>query len=449
MPLTGAEQYMLELINRARLDPAAEAARYGVDLNAGLAPGTLTAEARQVLAPDAALAQAAALHSQWMIATDTFSHTGSGGSSAGQRATDAGYTWNRVGENLAMLGTTGSIDAADAIAAHNAALFRSALHRENILNGAFGEVGLGQEIGAFTQGGSTYQASLLTQLFGQSGGHAYVTGVAYSDRDGDGSYSIGEGREGVVFTSGGRSDRTEAAGGYALAVAAGADVDVTGRVGDRGFAFSLDTRPGNVKIDIVNGVLIRSSGDIDLGRGFAQVTLLGVGDIDAAGSAAGDRITGNGGDNVLRGEGGSDALRGGAGRDALAGDAGADWLRGGDGNDVLRGGAGRDRLWGEDGADVLAGGAGDDWLSGGDRADRFVFAAGGGRDTVTDLSRFSGDRLVLDDNLWDGRMTAQQIVNTFAEVRNGDIVLSFDAATELRLDGITNVQGLAGLIVLI
>jgi hypothetical protein len=32
---TDAEQYLLELINRARSDPPAEAARYGIDLNEG------------------------------------------------------------------------------------------------------------------------------------------------------------------------------------------------------------------------------------------------------------------------------------------------------------------------------------------------------------------------------------------------------------------------------
>ena len=41
MPATALEQMLLELINRARLDPAAEAARFGIDLNEGLAPGTI------------------------------------------------------------------------------------------------------------------------------------------------------------------------------------------------------------------------------------------------------------------------------------------------------------------------------------------------------------------------------------------------------------------------
>jgi Ca2+-binding RTX toxin-like protein len=300
-----------------------------------------------------------------------------------------------------------------------------------MLDDSFREVGIGQETGGFTQSGTTYNASLLTEVFGRSGTHAYVTGVAYTDRDRDAFYSVGEGREGVVFAAAGRSDRTEGAGGYALAVAVGADVDVTGRVGDRAFTFSVDTRPGNVKIDLVNGTVLRSSGDIDLGRGIAQVQLLGVADIDAAGSGAGDRLVGNKGDNALSGEGGWDDLVGGAGRDRLSG------------------GQGSDRLWGGDGSDVLNGGRGHDVLWGGKDADRFVFADGGGRDTLRDLSRAEGDRLVLDDALWNGAdLTAQQVVNRYAERMGGDIVLVFDGQTQLRLDGISSDAGLAGLIVL-
>lgn len=449
MPLSAAEQFLLELVNRGRLDPAAEAARYGVDLNSGLPAGTITRAARQVLAPDEDLALAAARHSRWMIDEDQFSHTGSGGSSAGQRASAAGYSWSRVGENLAFLGTTGSIDASDAIAAHHAGLMRSAGHRDNLMDASFREIGIGQEMGSFTQGGGTYNASLLTELFGRSGAHVLVTGVAYTDRDRDAFYSIGEGREGVVFTSGGRTDRTEAAGGYVLGVTASAETALTGRVGERAFAFTLDTRDGNVKVDVVNGNLIRTSGDIDLGRGLHQVKLLGVGNLDAAGTGYADRLTGNAGANRLAGDGGADVLTGLGGADRLLGGAGGDTLTGGDGTDRLSGGLGADRLAGGDGADVLDGARGDDWLSGGGGADRFVFGPGGGRDTVTDLSRYSGDRLVLDDALWDGRLTAQQVVNRFAEMRGGDVVLSFDAATEVRLDGWSGLAGLAGVIVLL
>jgi hypothetical protein len=114
MPLTANEQYLLELINRARLDPVAEASRYGLaDLNRGLAPGTLSASAIQALAPNELLNSAARGHSQWMLDVDQFSHTGAGGSSAGDRMSSAGYifagswTW---GENISWSGSSGVLD---------------------------------------------------------------------------------------------------------------------------------------------------------------------------------------------------------------------------------------------------------------------------------------------------------------------------------------------------
>jgi uncharacterized protein YkwD len=51
------------------------------------------------LAP--ALTRAASVHSQDMAAHDYFSHTGSDGSTPGERATRAGYRWKMVGENIA------------------------------------------------------------------------------------------------------------------------------------------------------------------------------------------------------------------------------------------------------------------------------------------------------------------------------------------------------------
>ena len=39
---TALDQYLIELINRARMDPTAEAARLGIDLNQGLSQGQIT-----------------------------------------------------------------------------------------------------------------------------------------------------------------------------------------------------------------------------------------------------------------------------------------------------------------------------------------------------------------------------------------------------------------------
>src|SRR5213594_3728147 len=71
---TPAEQYLVELINCARMDPSAEAARLGIALNEGLAAGTISTAAKQPLAINPNLTDAAGKHSQWMIDNDVFSH---------------------------------------------------------------------------------------------------------------------------------------------------------------------------------------------------------------------------------------------------------------------------------------------------------------------------------------------------------------------------------------
>src|SRR3712207_1183737 len=102
---TAYEQYFLELVNRARANPGAEAARLGIDLNQGLTAGTIANTAKQPLAMNQFLNDSAQAHSDWMLATDTFSHTGANGSSAGDRMKAAGYvftgswTW---GENISI-----------------------------------------------------------------------------------------------------------------------------------------------------------------------------------------------------------------------------------------------------------------------------------------------------------------------------------------------------------
>src|SRR5437762_2409230 len=47
---TNAEQYLIELVNRARANPTAEAALFGISLNEGLTAGTISATAKQPLA---------------------------------------------------------------------------------------------------------------------------------------------------------------------------------------------------------------------------------------------------------------------------------------------------------------------------------------------------------------------------------------------------------------
>ncbi|MBC7477951.1 MAG: hypothetical protein H7317_07630 [Pseudorhodobacter sp.] len=406
MTLSSAEQYLLELINRARLDPAAEAARYGIALNAGLGGGAISSAAKQVLAPSAQLEQAAVLHSQWLLDNDVFSHTGAGGSTPGARITAQGYTWFAVAENIGYNSSSGPMTVEGSIATLYEGLFRSADHRVNTLNGTYSEVGVGAETGVF-QGRN---AVMLTEDFGAWNTGHFLTGVAFADANRDKFYGMGEGTSGVVFTSGATSATTAPAGGYGLSAGNGGAVAVTGHQGAQDFSLMVDMRPGNVKLDLVNGDTFRSSGSVTLGSGVNNLVLLGVAGLTATGSAAADQLTGNKGANTLTGLGGADTIAGGGG---------ADVVDGGAGNDVLRGGAG---------------------------ADSFVFQTFAGQDRVQDFNART-DTLQLDDALWAGQtLTAAQVVSQFASPVGSEVLLEFAGGGQIHLNGVTALDGLAAAI---
>jgi uncharacterized protein YkwD len=86
------------------------------------------------LAWNDALTQAGLRHSDDMVARNFFSHTGSDGTSAGTRATAAGYVWSSWGENIAA----GQRSVADVVAGWMA----SDGHCANIMSPGFRDVGL-------------------------------------------------------------------------------------------------------------------------------------------------------------------------------------------------------------------------------------------------------------------------------------------------------------------
>jgi uncharacterized protein YkwD len=340
---TAQEQYFLELVNRARLNPSAEAQKYGIDLNKDLAAGTISASQKQPLAFNSALADAAAAHSNWMLAADVFSHTGSGGSTPTQRMQNAGYSFTgswRSGENIAWTGTTGALDFNASVGQLHQNLFLSAGHRTNILDGLFKEIGISDLQGQFTASGTAYNASMVTEDFATSGSSSFVTGVAYNDTSGDKFYSIGEGIGGIAATlmsgsttigtvstwaAGGYNQQTTALGGLTMTFSGG------GLAAPLGVYFTMGAE--NVKIDLVNGNTIETSGSAVLVGAAANLDLLGINDTYAYGNALANTINGNGGNNTLAGLGGNDVLNGNGGNDFLMGGAGSDTLNGGDGID--------------------------------------------------------------------------------------------------------------------
>ena len=103
---------------------------------------------------------------------------------------------------------------------------------------------------------------------------------------------------------------------------------------------------------------------------------------NVTGSNYGDKLVGNGSNNVLSGLAGKDQLSGGGGNDTLIGGTGDDHIYGGSGNDVIRGGAGRDFLRGGSGADKF------DWDKIGEAG------LGAKRDQVLDFTQ-NADKLDL------------------------------------------------------
>ncbi|PID40938.1 MAG: hypothetical protein CR984_00630 [Proteobacteria bacterium] len=176
------------------------------------------------------------------------------------------------------------------------------------------------------------------------------------------------------------------------------------------------------------------------------------------GNAGNDTLKGGQGDDVLHGGQNNDILFGGDHSDQLFGEKGNDTLNGGNGRDTLYGGAGNDMLHdngqtGEYGRDLFFGGAGDDTLrigggrdtvTGGAGADSFEFFGSNiGADRVTDFA-LGTDRLGLDDALWTGTLTKQQVVDQFADVSSGVVVFNFGNGNSITLTGVTDVTELVG-----
>ena len=98
---TPQEVYLSELVNRARANPQAEAARLGVDLAAGLTSAEAARlVAQEPLALNQFLTTAARAHSLDMATRNFFDHTNPSGQSPTNRAQAAGYG-GTAGENIA------------------------------------------------------------------------------------------------------------------------------------------------------------------------------------------------------------------------------------------------------------------------------------------------------------------------------------------------------------
>ncbi|MFP4062476.1 MAG: CAP domain-containing protein, partial [Halochromatium sp.] len=225
------------------------------------------------------LIDAAHAHSDWMLDTNTFSHTGEGGSDPGDRMEDAGYAFTPPwswGENVSWMGTTGTLpdDLTEYILDQHEGLFLSPGHRENILNEDFREIGIGQSLGEFSSNQTTYQASMITQNFATSGDENLLGGVAYDDSNHDRFYTPGEGLAGITVSLPelDLETQTSEAGGYQLAVPAGThEVVFSGDALEEPVTEMVTIGTLNEKLDLVLGdELLPTLDPVDYATRFMQ-----------------------------------------------------------------------------------------------------------------------------------------------------------------------------------
>lgn len=262
---TEEEVLVMELVNRARFDPVAEAARYGIDLNDGVtADNTITPDRKAPLAHNLLLVRAARDHSQWMLDNNKFSHTGENGLNPHGRMVVAGYEFIRpwsAGENISWYGERApTLDSEEAAYLNHEGLFKSSGHRLNILSETFRELGIGQKVGSFTNAGTEYLAAMLTQNFAYSGERYFLTGVVFEDTNDNEFYNPGEGLSDVNIVVNGQSYAAYSNGAYTIPLAAG-DYSVSVVADSLGAPVerSITIGNANVKLDV-----IKSGDDIEV-----------------------------------------------------------------------------------------------------------------------------------------------------------------------------------------
>jgi Ca2+-binding RTX toxin-like protein len=338
--LTAREQLMLELINRARMDPRGEAALLDVTLAKG--QGTPVA----VLAGNDALRAAAYNHSGWMLLNDIFSRNEVKGSLSFigdtplARMQAYGYILAgpyQFGENISWMGHTETPDFTAMILAQHASLFEASGSRARMLNAAYQEAGIGQQAGDFTHDGETYITSMVTQDFIRSGAKVFVTGVIYDDTTGNDFYDVGEGTASrKISAAGAATDRAGQGGGYELQFGATGIKTLTFDLAGPDLALDVALGVANVKVDAVNGREIWTNGSVQSqSAAIRELHALGVSPLVLIGSGAAEIIAGNRAANQLLGLGGRDLIAGGGGGDTIAGGRGADTIKGGLGADVF------------------------------------------------------------------------------------------------------------------
>ncbi|HYF02475.1 MAG TPA: CAP domain-containing protein, partial [Patescibacteria group bacterium] len=268
---TAEEQYILELVNRARANPKAEGERLANTTD----PDVLGAytffkidkeliksqfekyPSRPPLAFHPMLIASSRKHSEWMKANNIQSHTGANGSSPFDRMNTEGYKgWTSAGENISAYSRSLWYGHAGLNVDWGEQNQKDLGHRKNIQNfenTVFTEIGVG--ISRTNGGQNQVGPFVITQNFGKRSEY-YITGVVYNDFNSNGICDVGEGLSGVTITpsKGNFYAVTSTSGGYAIPMTGTTGAVTLTATGD---AFGSATKnvtvsAENVKVDFTS-----------------------------------------------------------------------------------------------------------------------------------------------------------------------------------------------------
>jgi uncharacterized protein YkwD len=266
---TDEEQYMLQLINEARTNPAAAEAQitnnlspqvqatlqyYNVNLQA-VQQTIANSTPQPPVAWNANLASAATAQSTYMAQNQVQSHIGANGSTPLQRIQQAGYT-NVISNNEnAYAYSSSAMDAMEAFLidwgvpsdGHRITIQQPGVSPQN----AYRDVGIGI---VQTPSNSSVGPEVVTQDFAsQANEQAQVVGVAYYDNAQTNFYQPGEGQGGLQIdavnlqTGQVASTQTWDSGGYELSLAPG-QYQIIASLNDQVFQ-TTNVTVGNVNIE--------------------------------------------------------------------------------------------------------------------------------------------------------------------------------------------------------
>ena len=253
---TAMETEMLELVNRLRANPQAEAE---LMIKAGMAPGHVDLKmfkeemdkekACQPLVFNLKLIDAARKHTKYQLINgqghvQTQGKEGFTGVNMMDRYKEAGYSGGFGGVNVFIYSNgpwhgqvafviDWKLDASDG------GMQETRGHRKNLLNAAYSEVGIGM---------ASETNAAVTQNFGKTS--RAIGGVAYKDKNKNGRYDAGEGIGGVEISFGGKKVKTWKSGAYTLPAGSGGG-KISAAWGSKNLSAVVPSGDENFKFDFI------------------------------------------------------------------------------------------------------------------------------------------------------------------------------------------------------